>query len=211
MSQYGELVEMIQQGKLMETQNLVKALLDEDKSPDDIIQKGIAKALDIVGKKYSEGEYFLPELIVAGRASVKCLEILDPLLTSAHRETRGKVVIGTVKGDLHDIGKKIVAMMLQGAGFHVIDLGIDITPNEFVDSINAEKPQILGMSCLLTTTLLSMERTMDALREAGLDGKVKVMIGGPPTTDDFARKIGANFRGIDAHEAVQQAKRFITY
>ena len=211
MSQYEELVELIQQGKLMETQDLVKALLAEEKSPDEIIQKGIAKALDIVGEKYSAGEYFLPELIVAGRASVKCLELLGPLLTKAHHEPKGKVVIGTVKGDLHDIGKNIVAMMLQGAGFHIVDLGINITPKEFVDSIIVEKPQILGMSCLLSTTLQSMERTMDALREAGLYGKVKVMIGGPPTSDDFARKIGADFRGIDAHDAVQQAKRFIAH
>jgi len=211
MSQYEELVKMIEQGKLVETQNLVEALLDQEKSPDEIIQRGIVVALDIVGKQYSAGECFIPEMLVAARASQKVLDILSPLLVKTNFKYKGTVVIGTVKGDLHEIGKNMVAMMLKGTGFYVVDLGFDIAPERFVDALKTENAQILAMSCLLTTTLISMENTMDALREAGLAGKVKVMIGGPPTTGDFAKKIGADFRGRDPYEGVEQAKRFVTY
>ncbi len=207
---YEELVRMIQQGNYTETQDLAKALLDEGKSPVEIIEKGIVVALDIVGKQFSAGECYIPEMLVAARASQKGLDILNPLLVKMDYKPRGKVVIGTVSGDLHDIGKNIVAMMLKGTGFHVIDLGFDVAPEKFVKALETEKTQILAMSCLLTTTMISMENAMDALRKAGLYGRVKVMIGGPPTTDDFAKEIGADFRGKDAYEAVEQAKRFVS-
>jgi len=207
-SEYEGLLKMIQQGNFMETQNLVKALLNQGKSPDEIIQKGIVVALDIVGRQFSAGECYIPEMLVAARASQKGLDILSPLLGKMRFKPKGEVVIGTVRGDLHEIGKNIVAMMLKGSGFRVIDLGFDIPPEKFVKALKIENAQILAMSCLLTTTMKSMENTMDALREAGLYGKVKVMIGGPPTTDDFAKEIGADFRGKDAYEGVKQAKRF---
>ncbi len=210
MPEYEELVKVIQQGDYVETQDLVKALLDQGKSPDEIIEKGIVVALDIVGKQFSAGECYIPEMLVAARASQKGLDILSPLLAKTRFKPKGKVVIGTVKGDLHEIGKNILVMMLKGAGFHVIDLGFDVAPEKFVKALKTENAQILGMSCLLTTTMISMEDTMDALREAGLYGKVKVMIGGPPTTDDFAKGIGADFRGKDAYEGVEQAKRFVS-
>ena len=209
MASYEELVEVIQEGDFPETQNQVRALLDEGKSPNEIIQKGIVEAMDIVGKKFSEGECFIPEMLVSARASKKALEILKPLLVKSGFEPKGKIILGTVKGDLHDIGKNIVAMMLEGAGFEVIDLGCDVAPEKFIDALKTEKARILAMSCLLTTTMISMKDTMDALKEAGLIGKIKVMIGGPPTTEEFARKIGADFRGKDACEAVEQARRFI--
>ena len=201
---------MVQQGNFTVTQNLVKALLNQGKSPDEIIQKGIVVALDIVGKQFSAGECYIPEMLVAARASQKGLDILSPLLVKTRFKPKGKVVIGTVRGDLHEIGKNIVAMMLKGAGFHVIDLGFDVAPEKFVKSLKTEDAQVLAMSCLLTTTMASMENTMDALREAGLYGNVKVMIGGPPTTDDFAKEIGADFRGKDAYEGVEQAKYFVS-
>jgi len=207
---YEQLVKVIQQGDYVETQNLVKALLDQGKSPDEIIQEGIVVALDIVGKKFSAGECYIPEMLVAARASQKGLDILSPLLAKTRFKPRAKVVIGTVKGDLHEIGKNILVMMLKGAGFHLIDLGFDVAPEKFVKALETENAQILAMSCLLTTTMISMENTMEALREAGLSGKVKVMIGGPPTTDDFAKQIGADFRGRDAYEGVQQAKLFVS-
>ena len=210
MSDHEELAKMIQQGNFTETQNLVRALLDQGDSPDEIIQKGIVVALDNIGKRFSAGECFIPEMLVAARASQKALEILSPLLARTRFEPKGKVVIGTVKGDLHEIGKNIVAMMLKGSGFHVIDLGFDVAPEKFVDALKTENARILAMSCLLTTTMISIENTMDALREAGLYGTVKVMIGGPPTTDDFAREIGADFRGRDAYEGVEQARRFVS-
>jgi 5-methyltetrahydrofolate--homocysteine methyltransferase len=208
MSEYEGLVGAVQQGDFTETQNLVKALLNQGKSPDEIIREGIVVALDIVGKRFSAGECYIPEMLVAARASQKGLDVLGPLLAKTGFQPKGKVVIGTVKGDLHDIGKNIVAMMLKGAGFHVIDLGFDVAPEKFVKTVEAENAQILAMSCLLTTTMISMEETMDGLRETGLYGKVKVMIGGPPTTDDFAQEIGADFRGKDAYQGVEQAKRF---
>ena len=207
---YEELVKMIQQGDYTGTQNLAKALLDEGKSPDEIIEKGIVVALDIVGKQFSAGECYIPEMLVAARASQKGLDILSPLLPKTRRKPKGKVVVGTVKGDLHEIGKNILVMMLKGTGFHVIDLGFDVAPEKFVKALKAENAQVLAVSCLLTTTMISMQDTMDALREAGLYGKVKVMIGGPPTTDDFAKEIGADFRGKDAYEGVEQAKRFVS-
>ena len=210
MSGYEELVKVIQGGNYTETQNLVKALLNQGKSPDEIIQEGIVVALDIVGKQFSTGECYIPEMLVAARASQKGLDILSPLLVETDFRPKGKVVIGTVRGDLHEIGKNIVVMMLKGAGFHVIDLGFDVAPEKFVKALKTENAQILAMSCLLTTTMSSMENTMDALRESGLYGKVKVMIGGPPTTDDFAKEIGADFRGTDAYEGVEQAKRFVS-
>ncbi len=209
MASYEELREVIQEGNITETQNQVRALLDGGKSPDEIIQRGIVEALDIVGKKFSEGECFIPEMLVAARASKKGLEIVKPLLAKAGIEPKGKIILGTVKGDLHDIGKNIVAMMLEGAGFEVIDLGCDVAPEKFIDTLKAEKARILALSCLLTTTMISMKDTMDAVKEAGLIGKIKVMIGGPPTTEEFARKIGADFRGKDACEAVEQARRCI--
>ncbi len=210
MSEYEGLVTAVQQGDFTETQNLVNALLNQGKSPDEIIREGIVVALDIVGKRFSAGECYIPEMLVAARASQRGLDVLTPLLVRTGFKPRGKVVIGTVRGDLHDIGKNIVAMMLKGAGFHVLDLGFDVGPEKFVNSLKTENAQILAMSCLLTTTMISMQETIDALREADLYGKVKVMIGGPPTTDDFAQEIGADFRGKDAYEGVEQAKRFST-
>jgi 5-methyltetrahydrofolate--homocysteine methyltransferase len=210
LSEYEALVTVIQQGNFAETQKLVKALLNQGKSPDEIIQKGIVVALDITGKQFSAGECYIPEMLVAARASQKGLDLLNPLLAKSGFNPRGKVVIGTVKGDLHDIGKNIVAMMLKGAGFHVMDLGFDVAPERFVNSLKTGNAQILAMSCLLTTTMVSMEETMEGLRKADLYGKVKVMIGGPPTTDDFAQDIGADFRGKDAYEGVEQAKRFVS-
>jgi 5-methyltetrahydrofolate--homocysteine methyltransferase len=208
MSEYEGLVTAVQHGDFTETQTLVKTLLNQGKSPDEIIREGIVVALDIVGKQFSAGICYIPEMLVAARASQRGLDVLTPLLVKTGFKPKGKVVIGTVRGDLHDIGKNIVAMMLKGAGFHVVDLGFDVGPEKFVNSLKTENAQILAMSCLLTTTMISMQETIDALREAGLYGKVKVMIGGPPTTDDFAKEIGADFRGKDAYEGVEQAKRF---
>jgi len=209
MASYEELVKAIEEGNFGETQNQVRALLDRGESPGAIIQTGIIETLDRIGRSFSAGECYIPEMLVAAKASQKGLEIVKPLLVKSDFKPKGKIILGTVKGDLHDIGKNIVAMMLEGAGFQVIDLGYDVPPEKFVETLKAEKAQILAMSCLITTTMISMKNTMDALKEAGLLGRVKVMIGGPPTTGDFAKKIGADFRGKDAYDAVEQARRMM--
>jgi 5-methyltetrahydrofolate--homocysteine methyltransferase len=210
MSDYLKFIKMIEEGNFIETQNLVRTLLDQGESAHEIIQKGIIEALDLVGKKFSAGVCYIPEMLVAARASQKGLEILKPFLVDTDFKPKGKVVIGTVKGDVHDIGKNIVSMMLKAAGFQVADLGTNVPPQQFVDTVKTENAQILAMSCLLTTTMISMKDTMDAVRESGLYGKVKVMIGGPPITDDYALKIGADFRGKDAYDAVERAKQFVS-
>jgi 5-methyltetrahydrofolate--homocysteine methyltransferase len=206
MSEYQALLERIQEGDFAGVQKAVREFLAQGRRPEEVIQKGIVPALDIVGEKFSRGEAFIPEMLIAAKASQKGLEILKPLLAKGDFQPKGKVVIGTVKGDLHDIGKNIVGMMLESAGFQVFDLGFDVGPEKFVNALKAESAQILAMSCLLTTTMMSVKDTLEALRAAGLYGKVRVMIGGPPTSEAYARQIGADFWGKDAYDAVQQAR-----
>ncbi len=206
MSEYQALLQKIQEGDFAGVQKAVKDFIAQGKSAQEVIQKGIVPALDSVGEKFSRGEAFIPEMLIAAKASQKGLEILKPLLAQGSFQPKGKVVIGTVKGDLHDIGKNIVAMMLENAGFQVVDLGFDVAPEKFVDVLKTEKAQILAMSCLLTTTMMSAKDTVEALRAAGLYGQVRIMIGGPPTSEAYARQIGADFWGKDAYDAVQQAR-----
>ncbi len=208
MANWENLIQAIQEGNFQGTETLVAALLQEGKSPDDIIQQGISKALNIVGKKFSEGECFIPEMLIAAKATQKGLDILKPALKKASYKERAKVVIATVQGDLHDIGKNIVAMTLGAGGYRVIDLGVDVPPPKIIDALQKENASILALSCLITTTMDAMAGTVKALAGAGLQGKVKVMIGGPPTTEEFARKIGVDFRGKDAYEALLQANRW---
>jgi 5-methyltetrahydrofolate--homocysteine methyltransferase len=209
MSDFKELVDAIQRGDAAGTENLVKSMLDQGKSPGDVIKNGVVVALDIVGKKFSAGECFIPEMLVAAKASQKGLDILRPLLIKEDYKPIGKVVIGTVKGDLHDIGKNIVSMMLAAAGFEVNDLGVDVFPEKFAETVQQFNPNIVALSCLLTTTMESMRAIVEKLKETGLREKVKVMIGGPPTSDDFARKIGADFYGEDAYKGVEIARRIV--
>ncbi|MCX5908273.1 MAG: corrinoid protein [Deltaproteobacteria bacterium] len=208
MANYEKLIEMIQQGDFSGCANLVKELVQEGSAPNAVIQEGIGKALNIVGQKFSEGECFIPEMLIAAKAAQTSLDALKPALAKAKVQPKGKIVIGTVHGDLHDIGKNIVAMILSASGFQVIDLGVDVPAQKFVDTLKGERSRILALSCLITTTMPAMESTVKAVKDAGLSGQVKIMIGGPSTTDDFARKIGADFRGHDAYEALNQAERW---
>ena len=171
-----------------------------------ILQEGLIAAMDEVGKSFSEGELFVPEMLMAAQTMKAGLEILKPKLGSAGQSSAGVVVIGTVKGDLHDIGKNLVGMMLEGGGFEVFDLGVDVKPEAFVECAKEKKAHIVGMSALLTTTMPAMEETVAALKEAGL-GQVKVMIGGAPVTQNFADKIGASGYSEDAPSAVELARR----
>jgi 5-methyltetrahydrofolate--homocysteine methyltransferase len=171
-----------------------------------ILQEGLIAAMDTVGKSFSDGELFVPEMLMAAQTMKAGLEILKPKLGSDGQASAGVVVIGTVKGDLHDIGKNLVGMMLEGGGFDVHDLGVDVKPEAFVACAKDKKADIVGMSALLTTTMPSMEETVAALKEAGL-GNVKTMIGGAPVTQAFAEKIGASGYSEDAPSAVELARR----
>lgn len=190
----------------------VNAALAEGIPPETILKEGLINAMGEVGRLFEANEYFVPEMLVAARAMQQGLAILKPQLAEGGSTPMGKVIIGTVKGDLHDIGKNLVAMMLEGSGFEVIDLGTDVSPDKFVKGVIEHKPQaghsplVIGMSALLTTTMPSMGTTIQALQEAGVRDQVKVMIGGAPVTDEFAKRIGADGYSPDASSAVRLAK-----
>ena len=175
----------------------------------DILYKACIPAMEEVGRLFEEGEKFVPEMLISARAMQTGMRLLKPHLAGKDIRTLGKVVVGTVQGDLHDIGKNLVAMMLEGSGFEVVDLGTDVSPAKFVDAVRQHEPQVIGMSALLTTTMPSMGVTIEALREAGLRDQVKVMIGGAPITQDFADKIGADGFAPDASSASRKAKSLV--
>jgi 5-methyltetrahydrofolate--homocysteine methyltransferase len=188
-----------------ETQTAVDAGI----SAADVLHKACIPAMTEVGRLFEIGEKFVPEMLIAARAMQEALVILKPLLVEAGVQTMGKVVIGTVAGDLHDIGKNLVAMMLEGAGFEIIDLGTDVSPEKFVKAVQDHEPDLVGMSALLTTTMVSIGKTIEALTEAGVREKVKVMIGGAPITQDFADKIGADGFASDAGSVSRLAKTLL--
>jgi 5-methyltetrahydrofolate--homocysteine methyltransferase len=187
----------------------VKAALAAGIDPDTILKQGLIAAMGEVGRLFEANEYFVPEMLVSARAMQTGLAVLKPQLAQSGAAPAGKVVVATVKGDLHDIGKNLVAMMLEGNGFEVIDLGTDASPDKFVKAVAEHQPQLIGMSALLTTTMPSMNATIKALEEAGLRDRVKVMIGGAPVTDAYAKQIGADGYSPDASSAVRLAKSLI--
>jgi 5-methyltetrahydrofolate--homocysteine methyltransferase len=186
----------------------VQTALDAGTPAVDILQKGLIPAMGEVGHLFEEGECFVPEMLISARAMQAGLEILKPLLAQAGIEPVGKAIVGTVKGDLHDIGKNLVAMMLEGAGFKVVDLGVDVPAEKFVSALQ-EGANILGLSALLTTTMPSMENTITAIEAAGLRNQVKIIIGGAPVTAEYAHQIGADGFAPDAGQAVTVAKSLI--
>jgi len=173
------------------------------------VTDGMAKGMEIVGQKYENGEYFLAELIMAGETMKEGMKILEPYLKAGDVEKIGIVVIGTVRGDLHDIGKNVVVTLLNAAGFDVIDLGVDVPPEKFVEAVKNNNPDIVGMSALLTTTMVEMENVIKALKDAGLRDKVKIIIGGAPITQEYAEKIGADAAARDAVEGVNICKSWV--
>ena len=170
------------------------------------VLEAMVSAMGEVGRLFEEGEYFVPEMLIAARAMKTGMEILKPQLVDADIQPAGKIVAGTVKGDLHDIGKNLVCMMLEGAGFQVVDLGADVSPEAFVNAVREHQPDFIAMSALLTTTMPNMQTTIDALKEAGLRNQVKILVGGAPITDDYAEKIGADGYAPDASRAVKLAQ-----
>ncbi len=186
----------------------VKAALAAGVEANVILNEALIAAMDDVGCQFEEGELFVPEMLVSARAMQAGLSLLKPHLAVTDTKSSGKVAIGTVKGDLHDIGKNLVAMMLEGAGFEIIDLGVDVAPEAFVEAVK-NGAQIIGMSALLTTTMNNMKATIEALKAAGLRDQVKVMIGGAPVTEEFAKSIGADAFAPDASSATRAARQLI--
>ncbi|NOR53215.1 MAG: cobalamin-binding protein, partial [Candidatus Aminicenantes bacterium] len=188
---------------------LVKKALSQDMSAEEILNGGLVDGMNTMSEKFKNNEIFIPEVLISARAMSSGLEILNPLLAEANVISKGKVVIGTVKGDLHDIGKNIVAMLLQGAGFDVVDLGADVPLEKFVEFVRKERADVVGMSALLTTTMISMKEIIEALRNAGLRENVKVIIGGAPVTESYAAQIQADGYAPDAASAVDLTKRLL--
>ncbi|MEA3367360.1 MAG: corrinoid protein [Planctomycetota bacterium] len=182
--------------------------LDAGLAPEQILNEGLIAGMSSIGIKFKNNEVFIPEVLIAARAMGGAMGILEPKLVETGVQPRGKVVIGTVKQDLHDIGKNLVAMMLKGGGFHVTDLGVDVAPEKYVAAVEENQPQIVAMSALLTTTMPNMKAVVEALKEAGLDG-VKIIVGGAPVTQDFADQIGADGYAADAGSAVDLAQELI--
>lgn len=194
-------------GNQAESVRLTKEALAEGTEPKQVLQQGLIAGMAVVGVRFKANEVYIPEVLISARAMKMAMEILEPRLIAAGVEPLGKVVVGTVQGDLHDIGKNLVVMMLKGAGFHVEDIGVDVTPGVFVEKIKAGKAAIVGLSALLTTTMPAMDKTIQAIKQAGL--KCKIIIGGAPVTRDFAEKIGADGYAPDAASAVDVAKNFL--
>jgi corrinoid protein of di/trimethylamine methyltransferase len=184
--------------------------LAENANPLDLVQKFMIPAMAEVGKRFECEEYFVPEMLISARAMKGCLQILRPRLAAQGSKPVGRVAIGTVKGDLHDIGKNLVASMLEGGGFEVIDLGTDVSPEKFVEVVKEQNPNLICLSALLTVTMPSMKSTIDALKQAGVRQQVKVLIGGAPITQNFADQIGADGYGENAASAVNIARTFMT-
>ena len=197
------------EGDLDEIVDLTEDALDEDLDAEKILNEGLMAGMDYVGVEFKAGNMFVPEVLRSARAMHMSMDILKPLLVESGVQMLGKVLLGTVKGDLHDIGKNLVAMMCEGAGFEVTDLGKDITPEEFVEAVKEFDPDVLGMSALLTTTMRTMESTIKVLEEAGVRDKVKVMIGGAPVTRAFADQIGADGYDSNAASAAELAKQLV--
>jgi 5-methyltetrahydrofolate--homocysteine methyltransferase len=181
--------------------------LDEGAQPIEIVTEGIGPAMAEVGRLFEACEYFVPELLMAARATKEIFQILRPLLAQTGRKPTGRVVLGTVQGDLHDIGKNLVAAMLEGGGFEVIDLGVDVAPARFIAAVQNKQAQIVGLSALLSTTMPAMKTTIEAFRAAGIRGSVKIMVGGAPVTQKYADSIGADGYGESAAASVELARR----
>lgn len=209
MADLAQLKEAVENGKRAQAEALTRAAVEAGVAPVEILEKGLVAAMSSVGEKFKKGEAFVPELLIAAKSMKAAMEIIRAKLVAADYKPLGKVVIGTVRGDLHDIGKNLVKMMLEGAGFEVVDLGVDVGPEKFVEAVKQHNPQIVAMSALLTTTMLSMPDTVKALKDAGLREKVKVIIGGAPITDGFAKEISADGYRPDASTAVDLAKELV--
>jgi len=188
---------------------LTQEALDNGAGAREILDKGLLAGMDVVGKRFKAGDMFIPEVLLCARTMHGAMEILKPFLSEGDQRGAGIFLLGTVEGDLHDIGKNLVGMMLRGAGFKIIDLGTNVTPEAFVNAVKEHQPDILGMSALLTTTMPKMAETIKALEEAGIRDSIKIMAGGAPVTQDFIEQIGADAYGANAASAAEKAKALL--
>jgi 5-methyltetrahydrofolate--homocysteine methyltransferase len=210
MEALNHLKDAVLNGEYTKAGPLTEQALKGGTEPGTILNQGLIAAMDKVGGLFKEGEIYVPEVLLAAKAMQAGMAVLKPELVKSGIESRGKVVVGTVRGDLHDIGKNLVAMMLEGAGFEIIDLGNDVPAEEFVEAAEKNGARVIGMSALLTTTMHVMKETIELLRQKNLDGKVRTMVGGAPVTSSFANEIGADGYGDDAATAVDIAKGFLS-
>ena len=209
MVSYGALAEGVMAGDASVVESEVNKALNEGAEARDILVKGLIGSMSIVGERFRDGDMFLPEVLMSAGAMHKGLDIVTPLLAESDQKAMGKVVIGTVEGDIHDLGKRIVSLLLQGNGFGVIDLGVDIKGEAFIQAVEEHKPDILGMSALLTTTMPNMGKVIDLLKERGLRERVKVIVGGAPVNEEFAKSIGADGYAPEAGSAVELVKKLV--
>ncbi len=209
MAIYEQIAEEVVKGQAPAVKELVEQALSQEISAEDILNNGLVAGMNVVSEKFKNNEFFIPEVLVSARAMHAGLDILKPLLAQANVKAKGKVVIGTVKGDLHDIGKNIVGMMLQGAGYEIVDLGADVPKEKFIEFTQKEQAQVVGLSALLTTTMIYMKEVIQALKDTGLKENVKVIIGGAPVTQAYADQIGADGYAPDAASAVDLTRSLI--
>jgi 5-methyltetrahydrofolate--homocysteine methyltransferase len=209
MANFEELSKSVISGNVTKVQKVTQTLIDEGISPLDIINQGLIAGMSVVGARFKNGDMFVPEVLVAARSMSAGVELVKPLITDGEMPSVGKVLLGTVKGDLHDIGKNLVGMMLESRGFTVINAGIDVSPEKFVQAIKEHKPNILAMSALLTTTMLHMKDTIELMKEEGMKDQVKVIVGGAPISQDFADEVGADGFAPDAASAVDLCNRLL--
>ena len=196
-------------GKAPEVKQLVQKAIDKGVDVEKVLNEGLVAGMNVVGAKFKANEFYVPEVLIAARAMKAGMEILRPILADKNIKGAGTVVLGTARGDLHDIGKNLVAMMLEGAGFEIIDLGVDVSPEKFIEAAKEKKADLVGLSALLTTTMPSMKDVVKAVGDSGLKDKVKVMIGGAPITQSYADEIGADGYAPDAASAVDEAKQLL--
>lgn len=210
MADFEQMAQLVIEGNVQKVGEATRKAVDEGEEPLQIIDRGLMAGMNVVGERFKAGDMFVPEVLMSAKAMGAGMEIVKPLLVGGEMESRGTVMIGTVKGDLHDIGKKLVGMIMESAGMEVVDLGIDVAPEAFAAAVKEHKPDVLGMSALLTTTMLAMKDTIEVLEEQGLRGEVKVMVGGAPVTADFAKEIGADGWAPDAVTAKDLAMKLVS-
>ncbi len=209
MEKLQELADLIINGKAPDTEKLTQELLDSGVTPGEVLNDGLILGMGEVGRRFKNNEFYVPEVLIAARAMKAGMKILKPKLSETGVKPIAKIVIGTIKGDLHDIGKNLVGMMLEGAGFEVIDLGVDVTAEKFIEAAKENQAQVIGMSALLTTTMVNMSSTVELLKKKGLTDSIKIIIGGAPVTQSYADEIGASGFAQDAASAAELLKNIL--